>query len=249
MSSVMLGIPGPSAQWGAIRGLLQASSCHKVMIENADNGHDNFNTLWLEGLNAAEAGAITHFAMLHSDVYPEANWIDTLIEGMEKSDVTLISAPIAIKDGRGIMSCGIGNPENSWSPLRRVTAKELECLPDTFDASDLGYPGHCLLHNNGCWIADLRDKRFFETDANGDLRAIFQFPKRCFRAANGAWMRQGESEDWYFSRMIHDLGIRSAITKRCKIRHRGTVDFANWGAWGEFEQDEDTREAWEKASV
>jgi hypothetical protein len=244
---IMVGLPGPSAQWGAVRGLMAASQKNDVSVDNEDNSHDNFNALWAKALTLAEAGQFTHFAMLHSDVFPEDCWVDMLVDEMDKAQVTFISSPVAIKDIRGVMSCGIGDPANPWSPKRRITARELNRLPMTFGAADFGYPGELLLHNNGCWVADLRDKRFYECDEAGDLKACFQFPKRiCRDPATRFWRPQGESEDWYFSRMIHGLGITSAITRRCKIKHRGPVEFANWGAWGEYEQDDDTRPYWDK---
>lgn len=244
---IYLGCPGPSFMFGALRGILMASQNHLVNRQNSAAPAGNFDALWCEALNEFEAGTCTHFAMIHSDITPEPHWLDVLVEEMEKHKVGLISAAIAIKDYRGLTSCGIGDPDDNWSPLRRVTVKELEALPDTFGAKDLmGLWGghHCLLNNNGLWLADLRFEEWRKTDDKGNLLCTFNFPRRNRRDVNGKWGTEGESEDWYFSRMAHSLGIPSRITKRVKVSHRGSNDFPNFGGWGQNEVDEDTRPKW-----
>jgi hypothetical protein len=245
MAKIFVGIPGPSANWGAIRGLICASRNHEVLYDNSNNAHDNFNGLWTMALNGYEKGYFTHFIMLHSDVTPHDWWVDTLYDEMEKAKVSLLSVAVAIKDDRGVLSCGIGNRKSPWNPWRRLTIKELEKLPDTFGAAEMGYPGGQILHNNACWIADLRDEKFFSVGPDGGLVAYFDFPKRVQRHPDTKeWIRMGESEDWYFSRRLDDLKIPTAITKAVELNHKGSMDFPNRGTWGRYEQDEDTKFWW-----
>jgi hypothetical protein len=247
---ILLGLPGPSFLFGAIHAAWGATSENDAEVVNA-GGSDNFQALWAHGLNWKEEGRGTHFAMLHSDVFPAIGFLDWFVREMERLSVSLISLAVAIKDDRGLMSCGVGDPNETWRPLRRLTAHEMDDLPDTFEAKDLGHPGGMLIHNNGCWLADLRDNRFFSTDKNGHLIADFNFPKRIKRwpEQGNRWVNDGESEDWYFSRKIHELGIRSAITKIPQCIHQGTALFTNYGKWGRYKADEDLRGKWDKGAA
>jgi hypothetical protein len=232
-----------------VQGVFTASlQRHDVFITNAGTGWDDFNSVWCDALNAAERGEITHFAMLHSDISPDAGWLDVLLDELDRLDADLVSVPSPIKDVRGLTSSGIGNPDNRWSPLRRFTVRELERFPETFDAGDVGYAGLPLLHNTGCWACDLRRPSFFQED-DGNLVAFFDFPRRVYRAENGSWVNACESEDWYFSRMLHNLGASTFITRKVKLCHRGVMDFPNHGNWGTYlAGDENTKALWRKES-
>ncbi len=243
---IFLACPGPSFDFGALRGILMASNDHEVYRQNSAAAAGNFDILWCDALNESEAGLCTHFAMIHSDISPEPGWLDVLVEEMEKHAVGLLSAAVPIKDHRGLCSCGVARSDTNWSPRRRVTVRELLELPETFGAADFGYPGECLIHNNGLWLADLRHPEWRATDADGHLIASHKFPRASFRdPATGLWQTMGESEDWYFSRQAHELGIPSKITRRVKLTHRGATQFSNFSAWGTYEHDEDTRAAWD----
>jgi hypothetical protein len=107
-----------------------------------------------------------------------------------------------------------------------------------------------LLHNNGCWLADLRDPAWHQTAPDGNSACYFAFPKRMFHTNNPQapggklWMVAGESEDWFFSRRMHEAGIKSAITRKVEVGHDGgTVRWTN-GDWGALEHDEPTRHNW-----
>jgi hypothetical protein len=247
--SVRLGLPGKSYDWPTIIGIINGSVNHEVAPVNSGNGFDDFNIVWAEALNAAEAGAITHFVMLHSDIGPFGQWIDTLIEEMDRLDADLVSVPAPIKDYRGLTSSGIGDPDDRWNPLRRFTVQEILSLPETFNAEEAGYPGGILLHNTGCWVADLRKPLFFETDENGECLLSFKFPMGVVRGADGKFVHQRESEDWYFSRKLYELGAKSYLTRKVKLTHRGPLDFPNFAPFGEFEHDENTRHKWDKPSL
>lgn len=231
--------------------MMTCTAVHDVDLANHGDPTGNFDALWCEALNAYEDGTRTHFAMLHADVIPQEDyWLDVLLEEMDRFQVGLVSAAIAIKDNRKLVSAGIGDPSNPWLPLRRLTKKELGMLPETFGAEEMGYPGGCLLHNNGCWVADLRRPEWRAVNTNGHMIASFQFPRRNYRhPETKRWMTEGESEDWYFSRMAHQLGVPSKVTRKVWLHHRGVADYSNREEaipTGYQNGDEDTRHKWDK---
>lgn len=248
---VMIGPPGPNFSWGTVKGLFAlTTSKHEVKFINSGNGFDDFDAVWTDALNASEEGKITHFAMLHLDVHPivgdeEPLWLDVLIEELDRLDLDLVSTVIPLKDFTGVTSSGIGDPGDPWSPLRRLTMREVAGLPPTFDAAMLGYAGLPLLHNTGCWACDLRKPVFHREDADGTCGAYFAFPERVHRSKiTGKWEHSRESEDWFFSRCLHRLGAKTAITSKVRLTHLGKAGFRNYGPWGTQEHDEGTAGKW-----
>ncbi len=243
--ATLIGLPGPSCTFATCQALVLASREQKIDLEHSGNSWDNFNTLLCEGLNRCEAGEITHFALLHADVNPQDGWIDILAGELARRGAAFISAVCPIKDDRGLTSTAIGDPADDWNPLRRLTTTEiLGELPETFDAADAGYQDYALLHNNGCCLLDLRDRRFFTADAAGDLLCAWLFPKRVRRSGDGRWAVQGESEDWYLSRRMFELGIPSVATRKVRLEHMaGSIAFPNDRAWGQ-RRDEHYRAKW-----
>jgi len=219
----MLGIPsGGSLLTDMALSLLYCSNRHSVDIRKSTSSWDNFSVLWAMALNAAEAGEITHFSMLHADIIPQAGWIDILIDEMEAAKVSLVSTTVPLKDHAGVLSCGIGGQTPSIGAWRRLTLWEMfhGNLPETFSIGDLRdtLPSRWpldpyLLHNNGCWVADLRNEAWHQAADDGNAAAYFAFTKQMQRTAEGRWMVFGESEDWFFSRRMHEAGIPSAITR------------------------------------
>lgn len=246
---LLLGFPGPSMSFETSHSLYCASLRQPVPIVLGSKGSwDNFNTLWANALNFAAQGQITHFAMIHSDVQAPEGWADTLLDELAARDGDLISAAIPIKDSRGVCSCGIGDQDDPWEPFRRFTVRELAGLPETFDAAGAGYPDRWLLHNNGLWLADLRKPVFHQTDARGVLRAYFDFRREVYRdAKDGLLHVRGESEDWWFSRRLADLGAKTFLTSKVQVAHKGGGNFANFGDWGDYRDgDRDTAAKWKE---
>ena len=240
---VRFGLPGPSADWGAITAMLDAAEHEDIALTLPRGiGHStvgNFDDLWNEANNAYEAGEVDWYVKLHSDVHPLVpQWLRTLLRVAESRKVSLVSVPIAIKDERAVVSCGVvDNPDDPWIG-RMVKITEINKLPLDFDAADLGYPGAPLLHNNGCILFDLRDDRWRATDAEGNSRFCWHFPRRNRRdPETGLWRSEGNSEDWQFSRAVHEMGIPSVITRRVPLGHRGQVLFVNWDASKETAKD------------
>jgi len=248
--TVFVAPPGPNFSFGTVRGLLAlVSSKHKVELSASGNGFDDFDILWTQALNASEEGKITHFAMLHLDIVPDSEngeiWLDTLIDEMDRLGLDMCSAISPLKDFRGLTSSGIGDPNDSWSPYRRICVRELDSMPETFNAADLGYPDKPLLHNSGCWACDLRSTVFHQEAEDGTCGAYFAFPERVYRnPATGRWMHARESEDWFFSRCLWRIGAKTAITQKVKLTHMGRAGYKNHGRWGEMEHDDETAYKW-----
>jgi hypothetical protein len=230
---IVLAHPGRPQMWeSSVRGIIQASARHQVHAINNSNGWDDFNHLWAQALNAMEAGEADLFAMLHTDVCPDPGWLDTLVLELE-GGFDMVSTAIPIKDDRGVTSCGVGDFREIGPAFRRWTVGELFDMPPTFTLADTEYgadPFKYTLHNTGCWLIDLKHPSLMATDENGDLRAWFDFPTKVSRGPDGKWRNRRESEDWFFSRKIHCLGLRTAITRKVTLYH-GDPRWHNGGPW------------------
>lgn len=181
-----------------------------------------FNQLWCRALNRWDRGEVSHFAMLHADVIPEAGWLDKLHAEMVTHGADVVSAVVAIKDDRGLTSTAIDDPADPWQAERRLTLKEVLQLPPTFGAADCGYPERALLINTGCWLAKLGPW------ANG---CHFEFRDRIVRNRDGERIAQFLPEDWLFARMAHRAGAKVLATRALKVQHAGTIRFDNQKVW------------------
>ncbi len=253
--TVFLACPGRNFGWGTVTGIVQSSlGAHQVDIDNNSNGFDDLNVLWERALNRAEAGEVTHWVQLHADIIPQVGFVYLLMDEIEDTGMDLISVACAMKDRRGLLNCGLGSLDNSWGAYRRLTVRELHHLPPTFGSERLkrffgveGDADKVLLHNTGCFVADLRKPVFYQTDEAGDLRAWFNFPTRIRRNEEGKWEHNRESEDWFFSRKLHELGAKTLITRKISLRHVGEAHFQNDEPWGTYEDgDEATASLWKK---
>lgn len=244
---IALAIPGPNMMYVSAVGLLTATrGLHDITPKNSGNGFDDMNTLWVDALNMAHRGEITHFAMLHSDINPSQGWIDILVSEMAKTGADMISTVVALKDWRGLTSTGIGDESDRWNAFRRFTVREIHSiLPETFSVADTPHPEKYLLHNTGCWLADLRNPAWRTVDENGMLKATLSFPIGAQMMPDGTIEHRRESEDWYFSRMIASLGLKTFATRKVSATHYGTTPYSNDRPWGEsLFGDEATRSKW-----
>src|SRR5262245_23187686 len=188
----------------------------------------NFNILWCWALNQAhKGGGCDYFAMLHADVEPEEFWLDLMVEELERVGVDVLAAVVPIKDGNGTTTTALGRPDRRGTgrPYARVTMHEVYRLPATFTAAAAGHPDKCLLINTGCWVCrfDLewcKKLHFTVNDRIAFDRKADQFVAEC------------ESEDWFFSRLLEDLGRSVAATRIVSLGHRGPAVFTNSRPWG-----------------
>lgn len=204
---------------------------HKGLGQDANPYGPNsnlFDAAWLEGWRGT--GNFTHFAMLHDDIVPENDWLDTLLEDLLLHDADMVSAVSPIKDGFGLTSTAIDSlGDNPFDLERRLTMTEVMRLPEVFSAADCGYPDRRLLLNTGCWVAD------FTKPWRHNVR--FTIQDRIKKDNHGRWRAEVSSEDWQFSRDIQNQGAKVLATRRCRLTHFGNLPFANYGAWGEWDHD------------
>ncbi len=168
----------------------------------------NCNQLWCMALNAREQHKIKWFAMLHSDVVPENNWLDKLIDIAEKNNADLLSAIVPIKDERGMVSTALLNHHNPFEHKVLYTP-----LPET-EILEIGE--FKLVVNTGCMICRLdqpwSDKVWFEINDKIYLE-------------KGEWKAAVEPEDWFFSRKVHELGGKVMATRAIDLVHVGRKDY------------------------
>jgi SAM-dependent methyltransferase len=189
----------------------------------------NMNVLWAGALNAARSGRRPdYFAMLHADIEPEPHWLDTLVGEMEEKGLDVLGVVAPIKDVRGVTSTALARPDgNTWRPHGRLTMREVYRLPETFTSDDVGYP---LLLNTGCWVC-----RFDEAWARKVYFTVNDAIR--FDPKKDIYFVQTESEDWFISRLFHELGLKVGATRKVPLGHRGGMVFGNTKPWGENEFD------------
>lgn len=183
-----------------------------------------FNGLWCKALNAqAQGKQVDYFAMQHSDVEPCDGWLDLLIDEMEAKDLDVLGVAIPIKDNRGITSIAIGEPGNNWRVKCRLSLREIHSLPVTFTSKDVG--GQLLL-NTGLWVCRFDPKWNTLVHFEINDRIVYDKQRKCY-------MAQVEPEDWFFSRLLHELGLKVGCTRLIPLNHRGHAVFTNSMPYGE----------------
>jgi hypothetical protein len=239
---VLLGIPhSGQVVWEMSQAAWRCSERHEVAVLALPTSLPTscFNVLYSTALNKQEAGeGVELFAMLHADLAPQGYWLDTLVAELLEKGGDLISAVNIIKDGRRLTSSGLAMPGVPWRPWRRFTVNELAKFPETFNAPDIGSADLVLLHNTGCWVADIRRPVFHEENEQGELRAFFTTNDRVVRKGpKREWAVEVESEDWFFSRCLHALNANTYITRKVRTYHYGLAEMDNFTPGG---QDEDS---------
>lgn len=183
----------------------------------------NFNALWCTALNLKRDHQVDYFAMLHSDIEPQPGWLGPLIQEMESCDLDVLSVVSPIKSAAGLTSCALARDDGStWRVHCRLTMTDVYNLPPTFTSEDVGRP---LLINTGCWVCRL--------DMDWAPKAFFTVNDRIVLDANGKYMAEVEPEDWFFSRVCHELGLKIGATTRVQLGHEGAQTFLNDRPWGD----------------
>lgn len=212
----------------AARGYWRATRRSSDRVVYAQRGGSllaaGFNHLWVDALNYAHEGrAPDYFAMQHADIEPEDWWLDTLIEEMEERDLDLLGVVAPIKDMRGLTSIALARPDgDTWRPLCRLTMSEIFSLPETFTSEDVGYP---ILLNTGLWVCRFNEEWARQVSFTINDRIVYSTADKRYHA-------QCEPEDWYFSRLCHEMGLKVGATRKIKLAHRGDMSFTNERPWG-----------------
>lgn len=223
-----IGMPGYGKQTAAAgRGLWRAcADMSDVAVEYRQGSllAANFNALWCSALNLCHRGhQVKYFAMLHDDIGPEDFWLDKLIAELEANDLDVLGVAVPIKDTKGLTSLAIDG-DDTWRPKCRLTTSEVAALPETFTSEHVN--GNLLL-NTGCWVAKF--------DPEWARKVSFTINDRIvFNKATDQYESQVEPEDWYFSRLLHELGLKIGATRKIEITHRGEIDFSNQKTWGDI---------------
>ena len=226
---IFLGMPGYGNQSAAAgRAFWRASADMDSVYAQYQCGSllaQNFNTLWCAALNVVHRGGqVDYFAMLHDDIGAEDFWLDALIEELEANELDVLGVAVPIKDRRGLTSLAVHREGDNWRPECRLTMRELQQLPRTFTSEDLG--GKKLLLNTGCWICRFDPAWVTQVHFEINDKIAFNTAMNCYQAVN-------ESEDWYFSRLCHEIGLRIGATRKIHVDHRGDINFSNHDMWGE----------------
>ena len=224
---IFLGMPGYGAiSAPAARGFYKAVELPDTLTCCYRPGSllaQNFNALWCMALNFVHAGEqIDYFAMQHADIGPEIHWLDKLINELERKDLDILGVAVPIKDGHGTTSLAIDG-DDYWRPKCRLTMHELFRLPATFTSDDIG--GRLLL-NTGLWVC-----RF---DPQWVKKVHFTINDRiAFDQASNNYHAEVEPEDWFFSRLCHELGLKIGATRIVRLIHQGEVPFSNTQPYGD----------------
>lgn len=231
----LLGMPGyqgltPAAARGFYRAAAGRDFDVRLSAHSSSLLAHNMNILWAWALNTSRAEPVAYFAMQHSDIEPDEFWLDQLVAEMEAHDLDVLGVAVPIKDSRGVTSTALARDDgNSWRAHARLTMRELYRLPATFTSADVGRP---LLLNTGLWVC-----RFDEAWARN---VHFEINDRLvWNTALSAYIPEVEPEDWYFSRLLHEQGLRVGCTRVVRVGHRGTMAFGNTRPWGENEFDKE----------
>lgn len=241
---IFLGMPGYGKQTAAAgRGFWRACADMTGVWNAYQQGSllgSNFNQLWCSVLNMVHQGqSVDYFAMLHDDVGPEDFWLDKLIAELEDKQLDVLGVAVPIKDSRGMTSLAIHKEGENWLPLARLSVRDVFELPETFTSDDLGAP---LLLNTGCWVA--------KWNQEWCKRVHFEINDRIvFNRAAGRYQAETEPEDWYFSRLLHEIGqgptkhlrpLRIGATRKVAVMHQGEMEFSNAQPWGSYTFDRET---------
>lgn len=180
-----------------------------------------FNDLLALALDARDAGAVTHFAMIHADVEPVGPWVDELWDEMRTTGADVVSAVVPIKEDVDDppTSTAVGDGADPWLVKRRIKVSERAALPETFGPDDVCGPGEVLLVNTGLWLADLRHPAW-------DAFSGFAIHTEIVRDGDGRRRGRCRPEDWELSRHLHRHGAVVRATWRVPLVHRGA---AGWG--------------------
>jgi hypothetical protein len=235
---------------GALLGEAHRSDCPHFTIAFKASSLLAFahNALLCMALNNRSQG-ITHLLIIHSDVLPEPGFMKILHDEMSATGAGVCSGVLPIKDSNGLTSTALlqdlsltQQPGPREFRRRRVTMREMDKLPETFDARDLaeffgeegshtGLPQQpALLVNTGLMLIDVRQTWVQSVH--------FNITDTIWKNDQGLYYADVEPEDWAFSRLAAECGATVIATRKVRARHAGRALFPNHGGWGEWDSDQ-----------
>ena len=192
-------------------GLIHAGKRYSLMIKIVGSSAlpFAFNQLWCSGVLSGSK----YFAMIHADVGPDAYWVDTLVDELEKHDADIMSAVIPIKDHSNCYSVAMCH--DGQAAHYRLTADDIVKLPETFSTDDMrevtGQDGW-MCANTGLWVCRMD-------------RPWVRFPG--FQFITGIDWEQEKPvcnfipEDWDLSQVLHRGGYKVMCTSKVRCTHAG----------------------------
>jgi len=193
----------------------------------------NFNQLWCLALNKSHQGErVDYFAMIHDDIGAEDFWLDSLIDELEAKQLDVLGVVVPIKDNRGLSSVALHRPDDNWNIECRLSMHDVYQLPGTFTSDDLN--GSPLLLNTGCWVAKWNQSWCRQVHFEINDRIVFDVPQNCYRP-------EVESEDWFFSRQLNEIGLKIGATRKIAVKHEGDIEFLNTRPWGSLAFDNESK--------
>ena len=201
-----------------------------------------FNRLLFGAYNTRPEFGWTYFLLHHADVEAPPGFADVLMDEMDRTGADVLSACVAIKDGRGLTSTGLAHPENG--SIRRLTWHEACRLPKTFDGPTacrvLGAPeGSGLAVNTGLMLLNF-DKiaPFLRPGHLGadDPGLHFSILDGAREEPDGRLTACVLPEDWNFSRACRQRGLKVFATRLVRPVHHGEACYPApgdepWGDW------------------
>lgn len=227
-------MPGYGKQTAAAgRSLWRASADMSRVFVSYQSGSllaCNFNALWVTALNLVRSGTpVDYFAMLHDDIGAEDGWLDALIQQLEEHRLDVLGVAVPIKNHKGLTSLAVAHESGDpWRIKQRLTLHEVLQLPEVITDSDVGGQ---LLINTGCWVC-----RF---DPSWVSNVYFTINDRiCFDTKQQRYVHQVEPEDWFFSRLLHEQGLKVGATRKVRVVHEGPTTWNNYQDWGSQSYDQ-----------
>lgn len=227
MHRIFLGLPSRGA-WGpgCFTAVTSSTRKHGLTSRLGTSGDINhcFNCLWCDAYNSREQLGIDIFGLHHDDLEAPPYLLDELCDEMDRVDADVLSVVAAVKDCRGLTSCGI-HTRGYWN-ARRLTLTEVYDYPETFSIADTPWPTKDLVVNTGLMLC-----RF-------DRTWVDEFPgfktQTKLVTINGKKFPAVWPEDWDFSAWANARGLRVFATRKVITQHTGPEKFGTgkpWGTW------------------
>jgi len=223
---IHLGVPtyGDTILANSVGAMLQCTRRKDVRAEFDIQGFSgltaNFNSLYINALNKLPRG-FTHFAMMHADIFPEAGWLDKLLEIMAREQADVVSAIVPIKDDQGLTSTAL-ETDDFWRPRRLTLTEVYEEWAPTFSMPN-------LLLNTGLMLVDIRKP--------WAKKVRFHVEDKIEEITPGVFKAFFAPEDWNFSRDASKLGAKLVATREVMVEHIGPMNYPNRHKWGTLKRD------------
>lgn len=196
-----------------------------------------FNSYWCQALNKRKELGITHFAMIHSDIEAEPNFIGKMLDIQRDNNADLLSVVMPIKNKHGRTSTAICDGKTGG--MQRLMMREVAKLPiKTFTISNISADeGDVLCVNTGLWICDFTqpwvEKVWFEIKDSIVKKTVDGRIVSLDSSEPGEFQPRNVPEDWHFSLQIAALGRRICATTAIRAIHIGDYEYPNYMVWGD----------------